>query len=300
MPSIKQAALAGQWYPGNPRALQTEIRSYLNQAKVPETSDEILAVLSPHAGYTFSGPVAGYSYRALQGRGIDTAIILAVCHSGAAEASILDIEACETPLGQIDIDRDLVTELRQAVPDLPYIKAAHTGTFGRPENSAEMQIPFIQTALPGARFVEILIGGQDPELGKRIGDGIASVLQNHPEKKAVLIASSDMTHYPPYEDAVRIDRQALQALVTLDEEHIRQRLAELAREPVRGLHCVLCGAGAVLVALRAARNLGADRAEILAYRNSGDSTYGSRDEVVGYGSLAVYRSRRKQDSTPEE
>ncbi|HPO08934.1 MAG TPA: AmmeMemoRadiSam system protein B [bacterium] len=290
MSNVKKAALAGQWYSGNPRALQTEIQSYLDQANVPEIRDEILAVMSPHAGYTFSGPVAGFSYRALQGRGIDTAIVLAVCHSGAAEASILDMEACDTPLGRIDIDRELVSEFRQSIPGLPYIQAAHTGVFGRPENSAEMQIPFIQTALPGTRLVEILIGGQDPELGKEIGNGIASVLKNHPEKKVVLIASSDMTHYPPYEDAVRIDGRALEALVTLDEEHIRNRLAELEREPVRGLRCVLCGAGAVLVALRVARNLGADRAEILAYRNSGDSTYGSRDEVVGYGSLAVYRS----------
>ena len=290
MSSIKHAALAGQWYSGNPRALKAEIQSYLDQARMAEPPGEILAVMSPHAGYTFSGPVAGFSYRALQGRGIDTAIVLAVCHSGAAEASILDVEACETPLGRIDIDRELVSEFRQSIPGLPYIKAAHTGAFGRPENSAEMQIPFIQTALPGARVVEILIGGQDPELGRQIGNGISSVLKNHPEKKFVLVASSDMTHYPPYEDAVRIDGQTLEALVTLNEEYIRNRLAELEREPVRGLHCVLCGAGAVLVALRAAGNLGADRAEILAYRNSGDSTYGSRDEVVGYGSLAVYRS----------
>jgi hypothetical protein len=202
----------------------------------------------------------------------------------------LDVDAYENPLGRVEIDRDIVARLLRRVPSLSYVEAAHRGSFGRPENSAELQIPFIQLALPGTRLVEILIGGQDRHLCEEVGDGLVSVLREYPDKRAAFVASSDMTHYPPYEDATRIDRAALEALASLDEDHIRRRLRELESEPVRDLHCVLCGAGAVLVTLRAAKGLGADRAEILHYRNSGDAPFGSREGVVGYGSFALYRS----------
>lgn len=292
MTNVKHAALAGQWYPGDRQSLDREVRGYIDQAQVPATEDSVLAVMSPHAGYAYSGPVAGFSFQALQGREIDTVVIVAVCHSGAAQASILDMDAYETPLGQLEIDRELVANLLRRVRSLSYVEAAHRGSFGRPENSAELQVPFIQAALPNSRLVEIIIGGREKSLCDEIGDGLAAVLRDHPEKRVVFVASSDMTHYPPYEDAQRIDQAALHVLATLDEDRIRGRLRELESEPVRELHCVLCGAGAVLVTLRAAIELGGNRAEILHYRNSGDASFGSKDGVVGYGSLAVYRSAR--------
>ncbi|MFH1743662.1 MAG: AmmeMemoRadiSam system protein B [bacterium] len=290
MDSVKRAALAGQWYPGDRSSLEREVSDYIRQASVPETQDDIVAVMSPHAGYAYSGHVAGYSFRALQGRDFDTVIVVAVCHTGRARASILDVDAYETPLGRIDIDRELVGELQRRLPMLSYVEAAHGGGGGRSENSAELQIPFIQVALPGSRVVEILIGGEDQTLCDEIGNSLASVVREHSEKRVAFVASSDMTHYPPYAHATRIDRAALESLVSLDEDHIRKRLRDLESEPVADLHCVLCGKGAVLTTLRAAKELGADRAEILEYRNSGDASFGSREGVVGYGSIAVYRS----------
>jgi len=291
MTTVQRAALAGQWYSADRASLEAEIRGYIENARVPDTQDTVVAVMSPHAGYAFSGPVAGYSFKALQqNEAVDTAIIIAVCHSGAARASILDADAYETPLGRIDIDTELVKECTNRVPSLSYVEAAHGGLMGRAENSAELQVPFIQVALPGCKLVEILIGGKDPGLCTEVADGLVAILKEHPDKRVALIASSDMTHYPPYQDAFRIDRAALDALVTMDEDRIRSRLNDLASEPVRDLHCVLCGTGAVLVTLRAAKGLGADRAEILHYRNSGDVSFGSKEAVVGYGSVAFYRS----------
>ncbi len=290
MSAVQRSALAGQWYPANRASLESEIRGYIENAQVPATNDEVVAVMSPHAGYAFSGPVAGYSFKALEGQQVDTAIIIAVCHSGAARASILDAEAYETPLGRTDIDTELVQECIQRIPSLSYVEAAHGGMMGRAENSSELQVPFVQVALPGCKLVEILIGGKDPGLCAEVADGLTAILKEHPDKRTVLIASSDMTHYPPYEDASRIDRAALDALVSMDEQQIRERLKALESEPVRDLHCVLCGVGAVLVTLRAAKGLGADRAEILRYQNSGDASSGSREGVVGYGSVAFYRS----------
>jgi len=290
---VRNAAGAGTWYPAEPAKLRREIRGYLDAAPRIEGKGRLVGLVSPHAGYRFSGAVAGHAFKQVEGLSFERVVCVGLSHGVPIEgASVFDGEAYETPLGQTPIDRDLVRRLLSHEDLFGYYGEAHAirrGFYGpQAEHSVENQVPFLQVVLSDFRFVEILVQDREKEFCRRMGETLADELGDTP---ALLVASTDLTHFPRQSDANRIDREALEAIEEPDLDRAAAELSRLEQEnaSVPGLSCVLCSTGAVLSVIAAVRKLGADSGVILQYTNSGEVT-GDSSRVVGYGSVAYYAS----------
>ncbi|HYL96497.1 MAG TPA: AmmeMemoRadiSam system protein B [Terriglobales bacterium] len=266
--AVREPAVAGYFYPRSPEALSREISGYTAQ---PGDKISALACVVPHAGYMYSGHVAGAVYGRLQLP--RRFIILCPNHTGYGRPlAIMTEGAWQTPLGQAQIDHELAEALRLACPLLEEDDMAHRG-----EHAIEVQLPFLQSALPEFTFVPIAIGTARYEPLQALGEAMAGVLRDQSEK-VMLIASSDMNHYEP-DDVTRVkDRKAIDQILALDP---------------RGLYDVvmqesisMCGFGPTVAVLTAARLLGAKSAEVIKYATSADIS-GDRSAVVGYAGLVI-------------
>jgi AmmeMemoRadiSam system protein B/AmmeMemoRadiSam system protein A len=290
--TMRATAVAGAFYPSDPARLKAQIDDCLAKAEVPKLEGRIVAAMVPHAGYVYSAPVAAYSYKALQGKPITVAIVIGNSHrtyfSGAA---LSPDDAWNTPLGPVGVDQAINQELLAASSVFSASRSAHAD-----EHSLEVQVPFIKTVLPDAKTVPILLADvSDQDLAK-VADALAPILQR-PE--VVLIASSDMAHYPVYDAAKRSDTAMLDAIVTLDPQRVLERDRELMGERVPELHCTLCGMDAVIATILAGRKAGATEARVLKYMNSGD-TAGDKGRCVGYGAVALLAPEGAQRASGEE
>jgi AmmeMemoRadiSam system protein B len=259
---VRPAAVAGLFYPDKPRELQSVIASCLRQGVAQTRQLVPKALIVPHAGYIYSGPVAGSAYACLaplQER-IRRVVLFGPAHRvafpGIAGSSA---DAFETPLGRVEIDREVLSQVL-ALPGVRVLDAAHT-----PEHSLEVQLPFLQTVLPEFRLVPLLVGDASP-------DGISEVIDSlWNGDETLMLVSSDLSHYLSYEAARQIDLETTGAIERLAPEEIGYDQA-CGRLPMQGL-------------LLSARRRGL-RVTTLDVRNSGD-TAGPRDSVVGYGSYAL-------------
>jgi MEMO1 family protein len=271
----RKPVVAGSFYPSNPDELAAEIDEYLDKVEKKKFNGEILGVVCPHAGYIYSGPVAAYSYKQLIGSGIELVIVLAPSHRALfAGASVIDSGIFETPLGEVEIDgisgQALLNE-----PHFSFIKEAHSS-----EHSLEVQVPFLQRVLADFKIVPVVLGSSGLKFCTDIADELYNCIKNDKRRIAVVI-STDLSHYHPYNEAVKIDREYINALKTGDEKVIENIKAAGKAEA--------CGHAAVMAGLLLCKKLGADSVEILHYANSGD-TAGGKDEVVGYLSAAIIKS----------
>jgi len=275
--------VAGAFYPGEAAALKAEVEQYLAAAADKKLADP-WGVISPHAGYRFSGPVAGSAFRQLQGRPISTVVIVAFAHRGfdASGRPIHDglatalVSGFVTPLGALPVD---VEEVRALLRDAPFI--ADKPELFRNEHSLEVQLPFVQVALPGAKLVPLMFGMQeDPGLAKKLGALIASRYAGRPD--VAVVASTDMSHYFAYDEAAVKDKKAIGLVQGLDGEGL------LAAMP--GREAEFCGILPVLAMMAAQKTLGGPAPALIDYRNSGD-TAGDKRRVVGYGALGFLRPR---------
>lgn len=281
--TILSPSAAGRFYSADADELRREVKSYIDSARIDESDAPVAVILTPHAGYPFSGPVAGCSFRHIQNQAIDTVVFIGLAHRGVETASLFDGGGFETPLGVIETDRELAGEILNTGGPVQPDSAPFRG-----EHSIEVNLPFVQTVLPQAKAVGILISRVDPGLCQSVGEQVARAVKAARGKRVLIAVSSDMSHYPPYNDAMDADTRMLASIETLDSERILLDLERLAEQGGSDHHCVMCGGAAMLAGVAAARALGAERAETLHYQNSGDSSYGDRDRVVGYGSLAIY------------
>jgi hypothetical protein len=274
--NVFRALGAGRWYPAVSADLKAAVDGYLSQAHASAVTGRIVAAIAPHAGYIYSGPVAGHTFRAIQlnagsEAAPETVIILGFSHRSAFEGlALLDADAILTPLGETALDRDAMGTLIKASPRIRYATPPHQG-----EHSAENEVPFVQTALPHARLVIGLFGDHDPASL----DAIARALLGLAEKKKILVvASTDLLHDPDYPRVTRTDQQTLRQIAALDER------ALLARWQPDSQIC--CGLMPVLTAIRVAKGAGCAKGTPLYYRNSGDDHPESRGSwVVGYGAM---------------
>ena len=271
---VKKADLAGEWYAASGEALHTELNLYLKQA-TPAVNGEIVAIISPHAGFVHSGPVAAYGFKALGSQDIKTAIIVGFSHKQAYDGiAVLLEDAFETPLGVVEIDKDITKKLIAEDPKIYNYRPAFSG-----ENSVEMQIPFLQMALEDFKIVLIAIGEQSYENCEILGKALCRVLKD--KEKFILVASTDMSHYLPYENANTLDGKTISLIREFNAN-------ELYTESLIRKHRLMCGYGAVCATMIAAKMLGADKIETLKYANSGD-TAGDKRRVVGYLSAAIIK-----------
>jgi AmmeMemoRadiSam system protein B/AmmeMemoRadiSam system protein A len=281
----RKPAVAGQFYPADRAKLSRAVAAYLEDA-LPPSGERPIAIVSPHAGYVFSGQIAADAYKEAAGFEYETVVILGVNHTtpGFDAISVYPSGGFETPLGVAPVDEDLAARVMAADK-----RFAFDGRVHEREHSIEVQVPFVQTVFPRAKILPVVVGSQDADLCARFGEALAAAAAG---KKILIVASSDLSHYPRYEDAVRVDRETLEAIASLDAAKYQAVTARQMQEPTPNLETCACGEGPTLAAMAAAKKLGANRARIVSYANSGSTLVGDRSQVVGYGAVSfVARGR---------
>jgi hypothetical protein len=259
-------------YRNDPEELARRVDAMLSEAPPPARREAPVGIVVPHAGYIYSGPIAAYAYRAVQDKDYDTVVVIGLSHREPFQGiSVLDAESFQSPLGAIPCDREMIASMLQAHRAITYRPGAHDN-----EHSLEVQIPFLQRSLKDFRIVMAVIGSRDPEAEEAFA---ALLAREAAGKKLLMVASSDFSHYYPYDLANRMDRVALHSVLALDSEG-------LSRD-IRARKCEMCGLRPVQTLVAAARRMGIRRGDLLRQANSGD-TAGPRDRVVGYAAVAFY------------
>lgn len=282
---IRPAGVAGAFYPADATQLAAMVDGFLAKADVPAIPD-LVAIVSPHAGYPYSGGVAAYSYALLKGRQYSRVVVIAPSHYEALDfASVYDGSAYTTPLGQVLVDREFAARLAGKSPLIRLSSSGHTVSGERSEHAIEVELPFLQRTLGKFQLVPIIMGDQSYEACRALGVALASLVRG---TNTLIVASSDLSHYHPYGDAVRIDHKTLKAIEEWDYLSLARNFQAEIWEA--------CGGGPIVAAMIAAERLGANRAEVLKYANSGDVT-GDRSRVVGYGAVAFSKTPKQQASS---
>lgn len=266
---IRNPVVSGRFYTSNPNKLEKEIQGYI---KAGSSKYDALGCVSPHAGYIFSGQVAGEVLSAMNRS--DSYIILGPNHTGMGKQFGLDIERqWLTPLGEVNTD----TELAKAILDTSDLveKDQHCHDY---EHSIEVQLPFLQVLNGGFRFVPIVVGAGSRDEYKKLGNDIARAIREI-KRHVVIIASSDMTHYEGHETAKKKDRLAIDRVLRLDVDGL---LNEIQTYDIS-----MCGYAPTAAMISACKELGAKRAELIKYQTSGDVS-GDYSTVVGYAGIVVY------------
>jgi MEMO1 family protein len=272
--AVRPAAVAGMFYPADPAELAALVDRYLAQAKVPAIPG-LVAIVAPHAGYPYSGAVAAHSYALLKGRKPQRVVVIAPSHYEAFSfSSVYDGEMYSTPLGRVPVDRDFVNRLVHMAPSIRLSALGHTPSGETREHALEVQLPFLQRALGEFRLVPIIMGDQSWEECRALGVALAELSQG---SDTLIVASSDLSHYRSYDDDVRLDHKTLRAIEQWDYLGMSLNFDQQNWEA--------CGGGPIIATMIAAERLGADKAQVLKYANSGDVT-GERDRVVGYSAIA--------------
>jgi AmmeMemoRadiSam system protein B/AmmeMemoRadiSam system protein A len=276
---VRKPAVAGQFYPSDPQKLAGAVDCYLADAVTP-FADRPIAIVSPHAGYIYSGQIAADAFKQASRHEYDVVVILGVNHTtaGFRDVSIYPAGGFETPLGVARIDEALAERLVAADERFLFDERVHVR-----EHSIEVQVPFVQMVFPGAKILPAVIGSADLDLCARFGEVLADAVEG---RRALIVASCDLSHFPACEDAERVDRKTLDAMKGLDAETFRSKVAAQMGEGIRELGTCACGEAAVVAAMVAAGRLGATGAQIISYANSGHTSVGERTRVVGYGAVA--------------
>lgn len=281
--TVRSPAVAGTFYPDSPEVLSAQMGKFIDDAELTETDGELVGLIAPHAGYVYSGHVAGYAYKQLLGHSFDTVVLIGLSHRHPiGTAAIYARGVFRTPLGDIPIDEDLASEMMRLNGDLLDLPSAHAE-----EHSLEVQLPFLQHLLSDFRIVPILLQDDSPEnvipLSRTITEAIG-------DRSCLLIGSTDLCHYPTYEAARRSDRVVIEAIEGFDPDYLREQMDEyMQRHPTHNFHCMMCSTGAIYTTMRVAKALGGNRIETLKAANSGDVPIGGRDQVVGYMAAGIYR-----------
>lgn len=281
--TVRSPAVAGSFYPDSPQVLSAQVGKFIDDADLTETDAELIGLIAPHAGYVYSGHVAGYAYKQLLGQSFDTVVLLGLSHRHPiGTAAIYARGAFRTPLGDIPIDEDFAAEMMRLNSDILDLPPAHAD-----EHSLEVQLPFLQYLLSDFRIVPILLQDDSPENVVPLGQAIAEAMGN---RSCLLIGSTDLCHYPTYEAARQSDRVVIEAIEGFDPDYLREQMDEYMQcHPTQNFHCMMCSTGAIYTTMRAAKALGGNRIEVLKAANSGDVPIGGRDQVVGYMAAGIYR-----------
>jgi len=289
--NVRKAAVSGGFYPSDKATLEKYVDEMLRQANPPEIKDPLRAIMVPHAGYVYSGPVAAYAYKELKGRDIRTVILIGNSHRHYFDGiAVYAKGAFETPLGLVPIDEAFTSKLLAADPSIADRPDIHAD-----DHVLEVQIPFLQRVLKNFKIVPILFSGDSPELALKL----ARILPPIMDDKTLIVASTDMSHYPPYADAEAADKETLAAIETGKTEALDATLQALASKHVPQAETFLCSPSGVRVAMLLAQSSGDPKPILLKYVNSGD-TAGDKSQVVGYGAVAFIAMKTPKSATEEK
>ena len=273
-PGVRPSILAGSWYPRETDILSASIKQFIDQAKPPDISGHLIALAVPHAGHIYSGPVAGYGYKLLAQKDFDTLVLVGPSHRDSFSGVSVNLQDYQTPLGVVKVNRGLAQKIIETGgPSFTTRPQAHSQ-----EHCLEIQLPFIQTINKDAKIVPVIMGDQDIDTCRRLAGILAGVLK---DQKAILIASTDLSHFHPSEEARKLDQRLAGRVAAFDPEALHQDLAAGKIEA--------CGGGPLTVVMMAAKMLGADKAVTLKYAHSGDAS-GDNSRVVGYLAAAFIKT----------
>lgn len=276
---FRHSGYAGSFYPSDPVKLAHAIESMLKEATTDADTGQVVGLVSPHAGYMYSGGCAAAGYRAVQGGKYDVVVVIAPSHQVFFDnASVFNGGAYETPLGVIFVDMELAKEIGNVHPKVVLSSTGHIG--GRaPEHSLEVQLPFLQIALGDFALIPIVMGNQEQDVVTGLAEVLAAKLSG---KNALIVASSDLSHYHQATQAQKMDDGVIDAIGKYDWRLLHDRVASGAAQA--------CGAGPIMSCMYAAKRLGANRARVVQYTHSGLVT-GDNAEVVGYLSAIFDRKQ---------
>ncbi len=280
MPAVSElrpSPIAGTWYPGDPQRLANQVDAYLDEARLPQLEGEVIAVIAPHAGYVYSGRTAGYAFASVRGKEYSRVVLLSPMHGYHPAPFITSAHnGYKTPLGPVMLDFEALSALDEELDarGLPGLDPVMHDK----EHSVEIELPFLQRALSGEfRLVPIMVRSHDPAQLYNLGLALAKILASYP---ALLVASTDLSHFFPLEIANQLDETMLQRIVELSPQK-----ALLAEETGTGF---ACGVGGVAAVLWAAQALGANWVQVLHHSTSAEQT-GDESSVVGYGAAVVLK-----------
>jgi len=282
---IRRPAVEGYFYPRDQEGLKKTVDDFLSNVKQEQIDGKILGLMSPHAGYVFSGQVAAYDYTQIKDRHYNTVIIIGPSHHVYLKgASVGNWDAYATPLGKVTINKEIVNSLLGIGEPFQFVKEAHIR-----EHSVETQIPFLQRVLRNFDIVPVVMGIPSLKDCEKISKALARAVG---KRDVLFVASSDMSHYPDYSNASKVDQRTLSLIEKFDPRPVFDSETKSLKEGIPNLFTTLCGLSSVVTVMMTVRQLGGNAVRILHYANSGDvSIRGSRERrrVVGYGAVAFYK-----------
>jgi|SRR5688572_19035772 len=274
MSGVRRSAVAGSWYPGTHDGLAREVDGHLASAAPGQSHGCPRAIIAPHAGLMYSGPVAAHAYALVQPCQYSAVVLVGPSHFvGFTGVSLWPRGSWQTPFGDVEVATELAAAIAAESAEILDHPAAH----GR-EHSLEMQLPFVARLLPGVPIVPLVMGYQTRRTAFALGDALARALESH-DDSVLLVASSDLSHYEDAQTASALDAVVLGYVEAFDPAGL---MDALDREPRHA-----CGGGPIVAVLHAAAQRGATRAQVLRYADSGDVS-GDKSSVVGYMAAAVW------------
>ncbi|MFM8424810.1 MAG: AmmeMemoRadiSam system protein B [Chloroflexota bacterium] len=270
---LRPSPIAGTWYPANPKSLSASIDEYLINVNLPKIHGQVIGVIAPHAGYRYSGAVAAYAFATLRGLTPDLVVVLSPFHNYHSHPLLTTKhQAYSTPLGTIEVDQTALSELQN------HLNIPITPISNDKEHSLEIELPFLQRVLKNDfKLLPIMIRAQEEFVAQQLGEALAHTLK---DKNALLVASTDLSHFYEQHTANQLDREMLQRFTTLKPSSIFE-----AERLGKGF---ACGHAAVAAVEWAAQGLGANHVQVLKHATSGDVT-GDHSSVVGYGAAVILK-----------
>jgi len=275
---LRPSPIAGQWYSGDPKQLAASVDDYIQAAKLPELKGDVIAVIAPHAGHIYSGPVAGYAFAAIRGLEPSLVAVISPMHRPYFEPLLTSAhDAYQTPLGAIPVDREALRQLNEYLKTDIGIEI--TPIRNDAEHSLEIELPFLQQVLQKEfNLLPVMVRDTSVRVVRSFGKALAQTLKN---RNAILVASTDLSHFYSQKVANQLDQEMLRRIEDFDPKSVLS-----AEDEGKGF---ACGRGAVASVLWAAKEFGADNVQILNYATSGDIS-GDYTQVVGYGAAVITKS----------
>lgn len=277
--TIREPAVAGMFYPAEKDTLNSQVEDLFR--KVPEEKEDGLLriLIVPHAGYDYSGQVAAWGFKKLVGKNYSSVILLGGSHRAWFKGAMIDgNDAWETPLGQIEIEKDLAKKIVEEVDGISFSSSTHSQ-----EHSLEVELPFLQTVLKDFKLVPILFG----EMDETLLENIAKVFSKNMTDNTLVVISTDLSHYPPYDIANEVDKTTINSILSGDSKNFGATISTQMAKGYSGLDTCACGEKAVQVGMKLAQKLDKGEWRLLKYANSGD-TAGDKERVVGYAAIGWY------------
>ncbi|MCX7837731.1 MAG: AmmeMemoRadiSam system protein B, partial [candidate division WOR-3 bacterium] len=285
---VRKPFVSGQFYPSDKIELEKDIKEYLNLAKIPEIKDKIIGIISPHAGYVYSGKVAAHSYKIIKDLEINTIILLGPSHHASFQGfALYEKGSWQTPLGEVPIDEEIAKELKSRCAYIKDLKEAHNY-----EHSLEVQIPFLQVIYKDFKIVPIMVLFPTYEECESLAKAISEVIQTS-KKKIIFLISSDLYHGYSYKECVETDKRTLSYIEKLEPKTFYQGLL---KEEISA-----CGGFPILIGILIAKNLSPKaKAVVLNYTNSNDVIGAKTGYCVGYSSVVFTIPQEEKEKNLEE